>query len=214
MQRGGMVKMKIEIKNRWDDKIILCGEYESVKDCLERNRGANLGGANLRGANLVGANLDGANLGGANLGGAYLDGANLGGAYLGGAYLGGAYLGGANLDGANLGGAYLGGAYLDGAYLGGANLGGAYLGGAYLDGAKSYSESHDIFIELVRREKVKAFTPAQWSYIGEIAVHRICWGSIKKRFRKEMLPVFGVLAKSGFGEYLEKYKQVLKDKNI
>jgi len=37
--------MKIEIRNRWDNKIILCGEYESVKDCLEKNRGADLEGA-------------------------------------------------------------------------------------------------------------------------------------------------------------------------
>ena len=72
--------MKIEIKNCYTDAIILCGEYESIKDCLEKNRGAN---------------LDGAYLGGANLDGAYLEGANLGGAYLRGAYLGGAYLEGA-----------------------------------------------------------------------------------------------------------------------
>jgi len=52
--------MKIEIRNRWDNKIILCGEYESVKDCLEKNRGADLEGANLRGADLEGANLEGA----------------------------------------------------------------------------------------------------------------------------------------------------------
>jgi hypothetical protein len=87
--------MKIEIKNRYDDKVILCGEYKSVKDCLEKNRGAYLGGANLWGANLGGANLEGANLWGANLGGAYLEGA----------YLEGANLWGANLWGANLGGA-------------------------------------------------------------------------------------------------------------
>jgi uncharacterized protein YjbI with pentapeptide repeats len=156
--------MKIEIKNRWDDKIILCGEYKSVKDCLEKNRAANLRGANLRGANL--------------------EGAYLGGAYLRGADLGGAYLGGANLEGANL------------------------------RGAKNYSENHDMFCQLSRREKVKTFTATQWGYIGEIAIHRICWGSIKKRFGKKMVPVFNVLDKSGFGEYLEKYKQVLEDKNI
>ena len=51
--------MKIEIKSRWDNKIILCGEYESIKDCLEKNRGANLRGANLRGANLRDAYLRG-----------------------------------------------------------------------------------------------------------------------------------------------------------
>lgn len=43
--------MKIEIKNRLNDQIILCGEYESIKDCLEKNRGANLQDAYLRGAN-------------------------------------------------------------------------------------------------------------------------------------------------------------------
>ena len=42
--------MKIEIKNRWNGDIIVSGEYESTKDCLERNRGANLGDANLMGA--------------------------------------------------------------------------------------------------------------------------------------------------------------------
>ena len=52
--------MKIEIKNRYTNAIILCGEYESVKDCLEKNRGAYLEGAYLRGANLGGANLGGA----------------------------------------------------------------------------------------------------------------------------------------------------------
>ena len=87
--------MKIEIRSRYDDKIILCGEYESIKDCLEKNRGANLRGANLEGAYLRGANLDGAYLRGANLRGAYLDGANLEGANLEGA----------NLEAANLEGA-------------------------------------------------------------------------------------------------------------
>lgn len=102
--------MKIEIKSRYDNSIILCGEYESVKDCLKKNRGAN-----LEGANLEGAYLEGANLRGANLRGAYLEGANLEGANLGGAYLLDAYLMGANLGGANLRGAYLLDANLEGA---------------------------------------------------------------------------------------------------
>ena len=72
--------MKIEIKNRLNDQIILCGEYESIKDCLEKNRGANLQDANLRGANLQDAYLQGANLRGANLRDAYLQDAYLRGA--------------------------------------------------------------------------------------------------------------------------------------
>lgn len=41
--------MKIEIKHRHTGNIILCGEYESIKSCLEKNRDADLGGAYLRG---------------------------------------------------------------------------------------------------------------------------------------------------------------------
>ena len=52
--------MKIKIKDRYTEKIILCGEYESIKNCIEKNRGANLGDANLEGANLEGAYLGGA----------------------------------------------------------------------------------------------------------------------------------------------------------
>ena len=62
--------MKIEIKSRFDGHIIISGEYESIKDCLQKNRGANLGYADLRGANLGGAYLRGADLGGAYLRGA------------------------------------------------------------------------------------------------------------------------------------------------
>jgi len=92
--------MKIEILNRYDNKVILCGEYEGIRDCLEKNRDAYLEGANLWGANLWGANLEGA-----NLRDAYLEGANLRGANLRDANLEGANLWGANLRGANLEGA-------------------------------------------------------------------------------------------------------------
>ena len=72
--------MKIEIKDRWDGNVILCGEHESIKDALEKNKGANLEGAYLRGADLGDANLEGANLRCAYLGDANLEGANLRGA--------------------------------------------------------------------------------------------------------------------------------------
>jgi len=70
--------MEIKIFSRWDDnKIILCGEYKSIKDCLQKNRGADLRGADLYGADLYGTNLRGADLRGADLYGANLRGANL-----------------------------------------------------------------------------------------------------------------------------------------
>ena len=62
--------MNIEIRNKWNDEIILCGEYESIKDCLEKNIGATLSGANLWCANLEGATLRGAYLSDATLRGA------------------------------------------------------------------------------------------------------------------------------------------------
>jgi hypothetical protein len=182
--------MNIEIKSRWDDKVILCGEYESIKDCLEKNRGANLEGAYLEGANLEGAYLEGANLEGANLRGAYLEDAYL--------------------RGANLGGAYLRGANLEDAYLRGANLGGAYLRGANLEGAKGYQDSHDFWIEVIRQQDSKTFTTSEWAIIGVIAVHRICWDSIKTRYGKKIMPIFKKLSKVGFDEFEKKYAEVLK----
>mgnify|MGYP001617152423 CR=1 FL=1 len=146
--------MKIEIKNRYTDAIILHGEYESIKDCLEKNRGANLEGAYLRGANL-------------------------------------------------------GGAYLGGAYLGGANLGGAYLGDANLGGAKNYVSSHDFWLEIVRRQKVGDFTDKEWMIIGQVFTHRLCWDSIKEKYGKEAMPIFQKLSKAGFGEWEEKYEEIL-----
>jgi uncharacterized protein YjbI with pentapeptide repeats len=128
--------MKIEIKNRFTDNIIIVGEYESIKDSLIKNRGANLYGADLRGANLRGADLREANLYEADLRGANLRGADLRGADLRGADLRGANLRGADLRGADLRGANLRGADLRGADLRGADLYGANLYGADLYGAK------------------------------------------------------------------------------
>jgi len=52
---------EIKIMSRRDSrKVVLSGKYESVRDCLEKNRGADLSGADLSGANLYRANLSGA----------------------------------------------------------------------------------------------------------------------------------------------------------
>lgn len=116
---------KIEIKNRYTGEVILCGKYESVKDCLEKNRGANLREADLWGANLSGANLWRANLSGADLWRA-------------------------NLSGANLSGADLREADLEGA-----NLSGADLWGANLTDIKDYSESIDICVQIIKNNLIK-----------------------------------------------------------
>jgi hypothetical protein len=97
--------MYIEIKNRFTGKIILCGEYESIKDCLEKNNRADLSGANLSGANLSRAQTSGANLSRAQTSGADLSRANLSRAQTSWANLSGADLSGANLLGADLSGA-------------------------------------------------------------------------------------------------------------
>ena len=92
--------MKIEIKSRFDGRVLFAGEYASLKDAV-------IAAANIR-ANLSGANLSRAYLSGADLSGANLSRAYLSCAYLSGANLSRAYLSGADLSGANLSGAILG----------------------------------------------------------------------------------------------------------
>ena len=164
--------MKIEIKSRFDNnKVLVSGKYENIKECLEKNRDAYLRDANLRDANLQGANLQGA-------------------------YLRGAYLRDANLRDANLQGANLRGAYLQGADLWSADLW----------SAKGYLDSHTFFQEVVRQQKIDTFTQKEWSIIGQIIVHRLCWDSIRKRFNKSAMGIFKKLKKVGFDEWEEKYK--------
>lgn len=109
---------QIEIKNRFSDKIILAGKYESIKECLEKNRGADL------------------------------------------------------------------------------------------RGAKSYLNSHNFFQEIVRRQKVDTFTQKEWSMIGQMIVHTLCWNTIKKRFGKSAMGIFKKLSKVGFKEWMDKYKEL------
>ena len=178
--------MLISIKSRFTGDVIVSGYYQSVGECLEKNRDADLEDADLRGADLEDA------------------------------YLGGADLGGANLRDANLGGAYLGGANLIGADLGGANLRDADLGGANLRDAdlvdiKNYSQNHSIFAELIRRQKADIFTEAEWSAIAQINIYTLCWSSIQKRFANAIPHVFEILAQAGWREYLDHWNILVKE---
>ena len=123
----------IEIKSRWDGRILYTAE--NAQDVRAAVREAVASRANLRDANLSDADLSGAYLRRANLSGAYLRRANLGGADLSGANLSDANLRRANLRRANLGGANLSDANLRDAYLSGADLSGADLSRANLSGA-------------------------------------------------------------------------------
>jgi len=150
---------QIEIKSRFDSKkVLVSGKYENIKECLEKNRDADLRDA-----------------------------------YLQGAYLRDAYLQGAYLQGADLRDAY---------------LQGADLRDAYLQGAKGYLDSHDFFQEVVRQQKIDTFTQKEWSIIGQIIIHKLCWDTIKKRFNKSAMGIFKKLSKVGFGEWEEKYKEI------
>jgi hypothetical protein len=174
--------MNIKIVNRYDSsEIILCGKYESIKDCLEKNRTTNLSGANLSGADLSGAYLYGA----------YLYGANLSGANLYSANLYSANLSGANLYGANLSGAYL--------YT-------ANLSGAYLSGAKNYISDHTFFIQLIKNNSNK-FSKRQQEIASRIFTFGLCWESIRKEYKKEAGKVFFILSKLGWDEYRNEWTQ-------
>jgi len=139
--------MEIKIVSRWDNnKVLLVGKYKNIKDCLEKNRDADLRDADLRGADLENADLRDA------------------------------------------------------------DLRGAYLRDADLRGAENYLNSHDIWIELISRQPIKDFTSTEWSIIGQIITHRLCWDSIKKRYGKKIMPVFKKLSKLGFDEWEKYYK--------
>ena len=70
--------MKIQIKHRFNGKVLFKGEYRSTKEAvLEALKSADLRGADLRGTDLRGADLRGANLCDADLRGVNLRGANL-----------------------------------------------------------------------------------------------------------------------------------------
>ena len=165
---------QIEIKSRFDSKkVLVSGKYENIKECLEKNRGADLQGADLQGADLRDADLRDA-----DLQGAYLQGADL-------------------RD-----------AYLRGTDLRSANLRGTDLQGTDLQDAKGYIDSHDFFQEVTRRQKVDTFTPKEWSILGQIIIHKLCWDSIRKRFNKSPMGIFKKLSKVGFGVWEEKYKEI------
>jgi hypothetical protein len=175
-----------EIKHRISGSVLFSLKTENLKLTLEAavRTGAYLTGAYLRGADLTGADLSGA--------------------YLTGAYLRGAYLTSADLRGADLRGADLRGADLRGAYLRGADL-----SGAYLTGDKNYVDNHDFFLALIYQQKIEAFTETEWAMIGQVTVHRYCWGAIQERHGQGFLRVLEVLEAAGFVEYAVKYREVL-----
>jgi len=195
---------QIEIKSRFDSKkVLVSGKYENIKECLEKNRGADLQGADLQGADLRDADLRDA-----DLQGAYLQGADLRDAYLRDADLQGADLRDADLRDAYLRGTDLRSANLRGTDLRSANLRGTDLQGTDLQDAKGYIDSHDFFQEVTRRQKVDTFTPKEWSILGQIIIHKLCWDSIRKRFNKSPMGIFKKLSKVGFGVWEEKYKEI------
>src|SRR3990167_4809982 len=185
---------EIKIVSQWDSsKILLCGEYESIRECLEKNRNIY-----LKGARLVGADLEDARLEGARLVGADLKGANLMGARLVGA----------DLEDARLEGARLVGADLVGADLEDARLVGADLEDARLVGAKNYYNSHDFAQEIIRRQKESYFTDEEWAFIGKLLAYRLCWEKIRKY--EIALTLCKKLAEKGFDEFLKKYEGEIK----
>ena len=114
---------------------------------------------------------------------------------------------GTDLRCTDLRGADLRGADLGGANLGGADLGYANLGGANFGDARNYYLSHDFAIEIIHRQDIKIFTEKEWAIIGQVCVHRFCWGDIKKKYGKNIMPVFKKITKAGFGEYENKYRE-------
>ena len=71
--------MKIEIKSRWNSKVLHSGKHRSLKEAVESavKAGVSLAGANLASANLAGANLARTNITRANITRANITRANI-----------------------------------------------------------------------------------------------------------------------------------------
>ena len=117
----------------------------------------------------------------------------------------------ANLRSANLRNADLRDADLWGADLRNADLWGADLRGADLRGAKNYFNFIDFCIEIIRKQADEFFTDAEWVMIGKIYVNRWCWETIKKNYGEKVMPILEKISKSGFDEYEEYYKGLLRE---
>ena len=78
--------------------------------------------------------------------------------------------------------------------------------GADLTDIKNYSESHDVFIQLIKNKSVK-FSKKQKEIASMIFAFRLCWKSIKKEYGKDMTKIFKILADLGWGEYLDKWEE-------
>ena len=177
------MKKQIKIVSRFDSKnVLVCGKYESVKDCVEKN-GADLSGADLYGEDLSGASLDRANLRGADLRRADLRGADL--------------------RRADLIGASLDRADLRGASLYGANLIGADLRGADLRGAKNYYDNHEFLFDVVKRNNEK-FTVKELGKISQVYMSYWCWDKIRKIPSAQK--ILKKIADLGYDEYLKRFK--------
>ena len=172
---------KVEIKSRFDGKVIFSTEAISLKGAVEI------------------AVKSRADLSGANLSRAYLYEANLSGAYLYEANLSVAYLPRANLSGANLSGANLSGANLSGAYLSGANLSGANLSGAYLDVKIPPTNSHQFASEVLWRASK---TESQKNFSARIRMETgLCWDDIYRLAKKMRVVGWAEKTLSKWNEY-------------
>jgi len=200
--------MKIEIKNRFTGEVICGGDFD-LRDCIVKNK-ADLRNADLRNAYLRNADLRNANLLDADLWGADLRNADLWGADLRGADLRDADLRGADLRGADLRGANLWGADLRGADLRSIDLWDADLRGADLRGAKNYFNFIDFCIEIIRKQ-ADEFTDEEWLIIGKVCINRWCWKTIRKNYGEKVMPILEKISKSGFDEYEEYYKGLLRE---
>ena len=182
--------MHIEIKNRWTSQIIISGDYKSIKECLEKNRGSDLRYSDLSYSDLSYSNLSGSDLSCSDLRYSNLSYSDLSCSNL-------RY---GNLSYGNL-------SYSDLRY---SDLIGSNLSCSDLIGSKNYRELHDIFQEVVRRQAVSVFLDTEWSAIAQITIKRLCWNAIKKRFSDVMPHIFEVLAEAGFAEWQEYWKEINK----
>ena len=116
----------------------------------------------------------------------------------------------ANLHSADLHFAYLNYVNLSSVDLHSANLRSTHnLSSTNLSSIKNYKNIHEIFQAVIRQQDSKFFTIIERRIIKQIITHRLCWGSIKKRFNEKAMSIFKKLSKVGFDEWEKEYTEKL-----
>ena len=205
----------MEIINMYNKETKISDATNSLKDCLDKNRGEDFSCINFSLLGVAGSSFADINLSNSSFIGVSLYGSDFSAA---------------NLSFVKFKGADLQYANLCGSVVFHTDFSGCSLKDTKIEGIKEYSENHHIFFELISRSTPEFFNVNEWAIIGKLILHvrennprgwpggYISAGfnliKIEEIFKDHILSVFCKLAEIGFDEYKNKYEEILYTGNV